>query len=264
MCLHVYILTYKPLSVSRLLYSHMHALVFIYRFLHLWLDVCICVIILISMCMCVCVWVCISLSVWELMSSDDSLGECICVSTCRCLRHRVHLRTLCTGIFPICSAMSLFLLVYVCLCGTYAHFCLHAYIWQYTHVSVQLCVCEGVLGSASVGAYLSMSVCTDMYACVPLCLCVFSSIFVGLCVFKWNVFMCVNLYRCIFTSFGVNTFVHLHGCESMYFSVSVYMPVSLWIWDSVHECDFVCSSCASKWVCVSADIFAHVYLCVGL
>ena len=96
----------------------------------------------------VCVWVCISLSAWELMSLDDSLGECICVSTCRCLCSCVHLRTLCTGIFPMCSAMSLLLLVCVCPCGTDAHFCLHAYIWQYTHVSVQLCVCEGVPGSA--------------------------------------------------------------------------------------------------------------------
>lgn len=178
---------------------------------------------------CVCVWICISLSAWELMSLDDSLGECICVSTCRCLCHRVHLRTLCMGIFPMCSAMSLFLLVYVCLCGTYAHFCLHAYMWQYTHVSVQLCVCEGVLGSANVGAYLSMSVCTDMHAYVPMCLCFFKYICGSPCPFTWNVFMCVNLYRCICTSFSVNTFVHLHGCESMYFSVSVYMPMSLWI-----------------------------------
>lgn len=274
-----YMCTFLPISlficVSGLLYSHMHALVFIHLFLHLWLDVYVCVTILMSVGACVCVWVCISLSAWELMSLDDSLGECICVSRGRCLCYCVHLRTLCLGIFPMCSAMSLLLLVCVCSCGTDAHFCLHTYIWQYTHVSVQLCVCEGVPGSASVGAYLSVCV-KDMHACVPVCLCVcpvYLWVSVSICTFTWNVFTCVNLYRCTYTSFGVDTFVHLHGCESIIsLSLSICLCLCESNWDSVHECDFVplvhLSECVwvqtylptytSAWVSRPVCLYAHI------
>lgn len=54
-----YMCTFLPISlficVSGLLYSHMHALVFIHLFLHLWLDVYVCVTILMSVGACVCV-----------------------------------------------------------------------------------------------------------------------------------------------------------------------------------------------------------------
>lgn len=105
--------------------------------------------------------------------------------------------------------------------------CIHMTI--HTRVCATVCLwrCAGLCQCGCIPFY----VCVHRYACLcsRVSLCFFKYICGSPCPFTWNVFMCVNLYRSICTSFGVNTFVHLHGCESMYFSVSVYMPVSLWI-----------------------------------
>lgn len=229
-----YMSTFLPISlficVSGLLYSHMHALLFIHLFLHLWLDMYVCVTILMS------------------------VGACVRVSLHKsvCMRTNVFGRF--SGWMHLCVHVQVFMFLCAFEDSVYRNF---PYVFCYVSAALGLCmplwyrcpllfacihmtihtrVCATVClwrraGLCHVGAYLSVCV-EDMHACVPMCLCVcpvYLWVSVSICTFTWNVFTCVNLYRCTCTSFGVDTFVRLHGCESMYFSVSVYMPVSLWI-----------------------------------
>lgn len=192
-CLYLYILACKPLSPRLGASIFIHACLSVHPSVHPPLFAYVCLRDHLHTYGGICVRVCLNQSAWGWIPWDGTLGECICMSMCRGLCFCVHVRTLYAWIFrmPVCN-MYVCPSICACLGGMYAHLCLHLYIWLYTQVFVQVYGCEGMLDSISVGAHISMSVCTGQQTCMLLCdLC--ASVFVQVCVCGSP---CVPVYPC--------------------------------------------------------------------
>lgn len=136
---------------------------------------------------------------------------------------------LCVQEFSLC--------VLLCLCSSWSVYasvvpiptsvCMHTY--DNTHMCLCNCVFVKACWALPVWVH-SFSVCVqDMHACVPMCLCVspvYLWVSMSICTFTWNV-----SYQLWCRNLCASTWVW-----TMYFSVSVYMPVSLnlrfcaWMW----------------------------------
>lgn len=198
-------------------------------------------------------------SVCTTMNFFGWLGACTCVSMCRCLCCCVHVRILYAWEFcmSVCAGVPLSLYLFVHASEVCMHVRMHTD--DYTHKCLCKCVCvwEGVLGSANVGAHISMSACTGQWACMLLHVSVCSVcagmrlwVSVSICTSMWSVSMCIKLYICFC--------IHLHTpslCESVWVWLRVCLSpctcLCLWIYLFLHTyVIFACSSCSSEWVCV--------------
>lgn len=183
--------------------------------------------------------------------SDDSVDECICVSICSHVIsafedsvYRNFPYVFCYVSVPLGLCMPPVVPILTS--------CLHAYIWQYTHVFSN-CVFAHVL---ALPVWVHSLVCVqDMHACAPTCLCVFQYICGSPCPFVHSRGMCrlalVSKPLCIYMGAELRISLSLLACLCSESEI-------------LHECDFVCSSCASKWVCVWCRRICPWHLCVGL
>lgn len=162
MCLHLYSLTCKPLYLCLGASTFTH--------------VCM------SWCSPTYATIFMSLGAWGCLPKSVFMRMSVFGSLCGWMRLCVAVGVLllcaledsiCWGIcLPVCTPVSVPVLVRACLCSTYTHLCLQAYIWRYTQVLVQVCVCAGVLAPpvwAHTFLHLRAQVHRHPCFCVSLC-----------------------------------------------------------------------------------------------
>lgn len=155
----VYILVCKPLylCLGASIFT-LHALMSIHLFTHLFACVCLCDHLHVYGGMSVCLHksVCMRINFFRWLWVNESVCPCADVYVVEYMGGLLmHENFVCLGVY-----VCLCLYVCACLCAMHAHLCFHAYIWLYIQVSMHVCVREGVLVSANVGAHISMSACT--------------------------------------------------------------------------------------------------------